>query len=206
MSNLQDTYLNAAKRGSKKLPSNIQPGKVISVDKMEYYNDEIEFDEIDDYKNDPDYVPESEDTDTESEGSEVEGSEVEGSEVEESEVEGSEVEGSEGEGSEVEESKVEGSEGEEFEVESEGSEVEDDKNDTDCEWKQGWKQGWKAAIKFMKEQAKLKIKVLKCDNCGTACNLKKCGGTCNGCVKYCNEECQLIHWKKTHKFACSKYM
>jgi hypothetical protein len=204
MSNLQDTYLNAAKRGSKKLPSNIQSGKVISVDKMEYYNDEIEFDEIDDYKNDPDYVPESEDTDTESEGSDVEG---EGSDVEcersEVESEGSEVEGSEVEGSEVE---VEGSEVEGEGSEVEGSEVEDDKNDTDCEWKQGWKQGWKAAIKFMKEQAKLKIKVLKCDNCGTACNLKKCGGTCNGCVKYCNEECQLIHWKKTHKFACSKYI
>jgi hypothetical protein len=238
MNTARDSYVKSVTRGNQILSGNIQPGQVVSADKKEFYSDDIEYDEVDDYKNDPDYVPETEDSETEEEDSEVEGSdvEVEGSDVEGSEVEGSDVEV---EGSDVE---VEGSD-----VEVEGSEVEmeeednykkdpdyvpesesdsDETSDTDydydydyenekvfgcdgCdyEWKDGWKQGWKSAMKCIEEQTKLNRTAPEaptCDNCGIACKLKKCGGTCNGLVKYCNEQCQLIHWRKTHKFACLK--
>jgi hypothetical protein len=80
-------YANAAKRGSEILPCDLQPGKVVSVDKEEFYDDdeyeqEVEYEPEDDYKNDPDYVPESED-DTEDEDEEKEDNNEEDGEDEE---------------------------------------------------------------------------------------------------------------------------
>ena len=248
MSNIQESYVNAAKRGNQSSPSTLQPGKVVSADKDEFKVKKYEIKEDDEepdnevdvpdnYKKDPDYLPESEEDDSE-----------EGSEEEEEAEEGSDEEGSdeEEEGSEEEEVEEEDKAEEDYkndpdyvpdEEESEsGDEEEDDYNyvpgymapveyyvpphepeygiekvfgcdGCDYEWKDGWKEGWKAAMKFIEEQANQNRKAPEaptCDNCGIACKTKKCGGSCNGSVMYCNEKCQFIHWKKTHKFACIK--
>ena len=73
------------------------------------------------------------------------------------------------------------------------------------DYKAGWQAGWKAAIKRVERQVNKHSEapaVPTCDNCGIAGKTKKCGGTCNGCVRYCSVECQTIHWKQTHKFCC----
>ena len=79
-------YANAAKRGSESSPCYLQPGKVVSVDKEEFYEDEyeseFECEPEDDYKNDPDYVPDSED-DSEDENEEYKDKECENEEEEE---------------------------------------------------------------------------------------------------------------------------
>jgi hypothetical protein len=46
---------------------------------------------------------------------------------------------------------------------------------------------------------------LLCSNCGTpGGNLKQCSGTCGGIAYYCNQECQVTHYKKEHKKTCWK--
>ena len=98
----------------------------------------------------------------------------------------------------------------------EGEETESTENDmpnaegptateTTNNYKNGWKAGWKAAMYYIEKQVKEchnAPELPTCDNCGIECKAKKCGGSCNGCVKYCSVKCQTTHWKKTHKFAC----
>jgi hypothetical protein len=209
-------YANAAKRGSESSPCDLQPGKVVSVDKEEFYDDEYESE--DDYKNDPDYVPESED-DSEDEDEEYKDEEVK----EEDEEDNDEEDDKKKDPDYVPES----------EDDSEDEEDEEDEDDyindpdyvpeyispqyevekifgcdgCNYEWKDGWKQGWKAAMKFVVQQANLSTEAPApptCDNCGIACKAKRCGGTCKGAVKFCSKKCQAINWKDSHKFICSK--
>jgi hypothetical protein len=75
------------------------------------------------------------------------------------------------------------------------------------DYNSGWNSGWKAAMKYISEQIKnseVAPQPPKCDNCGVGSKLKNCSGTCNGCVKYCSQECQIIHWKSVHKYSCLK--
>ena len=187
-------YANAAKRGSESSPCDLQPGKVVSVDKEEFYDDEyeseFECEPEDDYKNDPDYVPESED-DSEDEEEEVEDEEECGEEDEESEDDYINDPDYVPEyiSPQYEVEKIFGCDG------------------CNYEWKDGWKQGWKAAMKFVVQQANLSTEAPApptCDNCGIAGKAKRCGGTCKGAVKFCSKKCQAINWKDSHKFICSK--
>jgi len=75
----------------------------------------------------------------------------------------------------------------------------------DNDYTNGFDDGWKAAMKYIKKQLTTLPPVLqKCDNCGIERKLKKCSGSCNGTVKYCSTECQLEHWKTTHRYGCLK--
>ena len=73
-------------------------------------------------------------------------------------------------------------------------------NDEQC-YSLGWEGGWAAAMKYVQEHSS---KVPRCEYCGKAGKTKKCGGTCNGQVRYCSVECQTADWKQVHKFACLK--
>lgn len=91
------------------------------------------------------------------------------------------------------------------EADTDDSEETRSNTETENDYKNGWKAGWKAAMHFVEKQTKQchsAPDLPTCDNCGIECKAKKCGGSCNGCVKYCSVKCQTIHWKKTHKFAC----
>ena len=68
----------------------------------------------------------------------------------------------------------------------------------------GWQGGWRAAMKYMEEQYSKSPAVKMCEYCGKSGKTKKCGGTCNGLVRYCSEECQTSDWKQVHKFICAK--
>ena len=72
----------------------------------------------------------------------------------------------------------------------------------------GWYNGWFEAMRFIEEQAHRNSRapaLPPCDNCDTTdCKTKKCGGSCNGAVRYCSTACQSAHWKEEHKYVCSK--
>ena len=181
-------YANVAKRGSESSPCDLQPGKVVSADKEEFYEDEyeqeVECEQEDDYKNDPDYVPESED-DSEDDNDESEDNEVESEDdyINDPDYVPEYI------SPQYEVEKIFGCDG------------------CNYEWKDGWKQGWKAAMKFVVQQANLSKEAPEpptCDNCGIACKAKRCSGTCKGIVKFCSKKCQAINWKDSHKFICSK--
>ena len=76
------------------------------------------------------------------------------------------------------------------------------------EWRDGWRQGWKAAMKQMKryasQQRNAGIHPTECTNCGTHRGTKRCGGTCNGIVRYCSKRCQTEHWQAGHKVQCGR--
>jgi hypothetical protein len=75
------------------------------------------------------------------------------------------------------------------------------------EYKAGWQAGWKGAMKYVQEQLLLNIDapaLPMCDNCGIETNTKKCGGSCNGRVRYCSSVCQFADWKRIHKYTCCK--
>ena len=75
------------------------------------------------------------------------------------------------------------------------------------DYKEGWEAGWEAAMRYVEQQVKEchnAPSLPACDNCGAECRTKKCGGTCNGYVKYCSVACQVEHWKEVHRFACLK--
>ena len=74
-------------------------------------------------------------------------------------------------------------------------------NDAKRCYELAWQNGWKAAMKYMEEQSR----VPHCEYCGKEGKTKKCGGTCNGKVRYCSEECQIADWKQVHKYACLKH-
>jgi len=75
------------------------------------------------------------------------------------------------------------------------------------EWRDGWQMGWKAAMKQIKKFAKQQnrsenIHIPECAYCGASHNLKKCGGICEGAVRYCSTLCQKKDWKEGHKQEC----
>ena len=76
------------------------------------------------------------------------------------------------------------------------------------EWRDGWRQGWKAAMKQMKryasQQRNAGIHPTECTNCGTHRGTKRCGGMCNGIVRYCSKRCQTEHWQAGHKVQCGR--
>jgi hypothetical protein len=78
----------------------------------------------------------------------------------------------------------------------------------DYEWRDGWRQGWKAAMKqikqFASQQRNAGIHPTECANCGSHRGTKRCGGTCNGVVRYCCKGCQTEHWQAGHKFQCGQ--
>jgi hypothetical protein len=109
--------------------------------------------------------------------------------------------------SEAEQAEPEPSEAEQAEPSAIEEEENQEAYDIVDDYKSGWNSGWKAAMKYVNEQVKnseTAPEPLTCDNCGLVCKLKKCTGTCNGCVKYCSRECQSIHWKLSHQYACLK--
>jgi hypothetical protein len=67
-----------------------------------------------------------------------------------------------------------------------------------------WYNGWTEAIEHVEKQILRAYRTPICNNCSSVGKTKKCGGSCNGCVRYCSTECQIIHWKTTHKYACVK--
>ena len=81
----------------------------------------------------------------------------------------------------------------------------DDENDIRL-YKKGWQAGWRAAMKYMNDCSAVDIPPPSaCVNCGDVTNkLKRCGGTCNGSVKYCSSQCQREHWKSVHKHKCQR--
>ena len=75
------------------------------------------------------------------------------------------------------------------------------------EWRDGWQKGWKSAMKkinkFTKQQKRPEnIHIPECAYCGALHNLKKCGGKCNGAVRYCSTKCQKKDWKQEHSEMC----
>jgi hypothetical protein len=74
-------------------------------------------------------------------------------------------------------------------------------NDAKRCYELAWQNGWKAAMKYMEGQSR----VPHCEYCGKEGKTKKCGGTCNGKVRYCSVECQTADWKQVHKYACLKH-
>ena len=75
------------------------------------------------------------------------------------------------------------------------------------DYKAGWQAGWKGAMKYVQEQVSLNTDapaLPPCNNCGIETKTKKCGGSCNGCVRYCSVACQFADWKRVHKYACLK--
>jgi hypothetical protein len=75
------------------------------------------------------------------------------------------------------------------------------------EWRDGWQEGWKAAMKQIKKFAKQQkrpenIRIPECHYCGASHNLKKCGGSCEGAVRYCSIACQKKDWNEEHKHDC----
>jgi len=72
-------------------------------------------------------------------------------------------------------------------------------------WENGWENGWKSAMKLVRNYTTSRRTAPippSCTNCGIYCNLKKCGGSCKGMVRYCSTICQKDHWKQTHKYSC----
>ena len=69
----------------------------------------------------------------------------------------------------------------------------------------GWQGGWTAAMKYMEEQSSKAPAIPHCEYCGKEGKTKKCGGTCNGQVRYCSVDCQTADWKQVHTYACCKY-
>jgi len=188
----------------------------------DYDSDEEESDDdASETDEESDYDEESEDeTDEESE-------EEESDYHEESEDETDEESEEESEESEDETEESEDEEDEEEESEDEEDEESDDKcikcyehlsNDEEervcnmCKeyidgWKDGWDDGWEHARKhFAKAVRNTPIpKSPRCANCGVLfSNLKRCGGTCKGAVRYCSFECQRSHWDNIHKNDCRK--
>ena len=99
------------------------------------------------------------------------------------------------------------------EEEAEDEEAQDDEDEDDCsahcdaEWRDGWYAGWKAAMRQIKTHSRsLRTDpppAPRCDNCKRSIyKLKKCGGTCNGSVRYCSNTCQLEDWNEAHKYGC----
>jgi len=80
----------------------------------------------------------------------------------------------------------------------------DDYEESVDNYKTGWRAGWKAAMKYIEGQVKEYSDIPKCDYCGTVGKTKKCGGSCNGKVRYCSKECQTADWRDVHKYACLK--
>ena len=68
----------------------------------------------------------------------------------------------------------------------------------------GWQGGWTAAMKYVEEQSSKAPAIPHCEYCGKEGKTKKCGGTCNGQVRYCSVDCQTADWKQVHKYACLK--
>jgi hypothetical protein len=88
-------------------------------------------------------------------------------------------------------------------------------NEVECiapikdDYKEGYEYGWKQAMKYIKNNINKDLvaelpELEKCDNCNRKRHVNKCGGTCNGLVKYCSIDCQSSHWKQTHKHDCLK--
>jgi len=201
----------------------IDANEIDANEVQDAFDVEDEYEVEEDYKNDPDYTPESEDDESESDEDEAEENEDEAEEdykndpdyvPDEEDLES----GEEHESDEEEDDYINDPAylpGYMAPVEyyapphepEYGIEKVFGCDGCDYEWRDGWKEGWKAAMKFIEEQVNQNRKAPEaptCDNCGIACKPKKCGGSCNGSVMYCNEKCQFIHWKKTHKFACIK--
>ena len=97
--------------------------------------------------------------------------------------------------------------------ESASEEDDDDESESDKSeqlglhlYKKGWQAGWRAAMKYMNDCSAVDIPPPSaCVNCGDVTNkLKRCGGTCNGSVKYCSSQCQREHWKSVHKHKCQR--
>lgn len=74
-------------------------------------------------------------------------------------------------------------------------------NDAKRCYELAWQNGWKAAMKYVEAHSRAP----HCEYCGKEGKTKKCGGTCNGKVRYCSEECQIADWKQVHKYACLKH-
>jgi hypothetical protein len=68
----------------------------------------------------------------------------------------------------------------------------------------GWQGGWAAAMRYVEDQSSKAPAIPHCEYCGKEGKTKKCGGTCNGQVRYCSVECQTADWKQVHKYACLK--
>ena len=195
--------------------------------------DEASGDEDDDYDSDEEESDEEESDEDESDydESEEDESEDEESDYDESDEDESDYDESEDEESDYEESEDEESEDEESEDEESEEDEESDehvKNCTTCYervsndeegrvcvmcreyidgWKDGWEDGWEDARKyFTKAVRNTPIpKSPRCANCGVLFSkLKRCGGTCEGIVKYCSSECQRTHWNNIHKNDCRK--
>ena len=74
-------------------------------------------------------------------------------------------------------------------------------NDAKRCYELAWQNGWKAAMKYVEAHSRAQ----NCEYCGKEGKTKKCGGTCNGKVRYCSVECQTADWKQVHKYACFKH-
>jgi len=194
--------------------------------------DEGSGDEDDDYdsheeeSDDEESEEESEYDESDEEESEYDESDDDESDNHESDDDESDDDESEDDSEDEDESEDEEDESEDEEDESE-EEAEDDKcitcyehvsNDEEervcnmCKeyidgWKDGWEDAWEEARKyFAKAVRNTPIpKSPRCANCGVLfSNLKRCGGTCKGAVRYCSFECQRTHWDNIHKNDCRK--
>ena len=174
---------------------------------------------IDDLKKEKDseeeYVPEeaSEAEDSEADEEEDEADEdYDEDEEEEDDEDASEADASEADASEADASEAGASEAIDEEYLEDWVEREPpfEFGCTGCnyEWRDGWRQGWKAAMKQMKryasQQRNAGIHPTECTNCGTHRGTKRCGGTCNGIVRYCSKRCQTEHWQAGHKVQCGR--
>jgi hypothetical protein len=159
--------------------------------------DEADQDEDDEDEDDEDYEP-SEDEEYDEEYEEDEEEEYD-EEYEEEEYDEEEYAG-----------EAEASEEEAGEEEYDAEAYEEDKNEFGCpgcnyEWRDGYKNGWKDAMKY------IAIKIHKevpptpaCSYCDIVCKTRKCGGKCEGMVRYCSVECQKQDWAFGHKNICGK--
>jgi hypothetical protein len=89
-----------------------------------------------------------------------------------------------------------------YDAELRKAQAEESDNDAERCYAFAWQGGWDAAMKYVAERS---LAASCCEYCGKEGQTKKCGGTCNGKVRYCSVECQTADWKQVHKYACLKH-
>ena len=186
---------------NKVVQTNAEEGPARKKQKVEYYADEDDYDYTSESSAaDGDYDPAEDEEASSSE--DASGSDEEsGSSGEEDASSSSEEEDASSSSDEEDAS----SSSDEEEEEASGSAEDNLHFQFVKEWKSGYHNGWLDAMKYIEKQTYIPVpRPPLCDWCGYLCDhLRKCGGQCNGSVRYCSIECQKNDWYYGHKHECS---
>ncbi len=59
-----------------------------------------------------------------------------------------------------------------------------------------------ASLAASVDKCKMRDRKKICSTCGAAGARKRCNGGCAQQPRYCDKECQVVHWRSSHKQEC----